>query len=116
MGVDLTLMPMERAGAWFTQDVLTVERRGNLWGQIKALPLFLAPEPVWCHLAKTKDGDSTFGELSADPYGNPLMWTMAGDLLSLRKTLAIQDNTRNRAVWAYLAELTPNWPVVLYWH
>lgn len=44
-------------------------------------------------------------------------WTCRyGDLVTLRDSEEVQDNAKNRAIWAYLAETPPDWPIVLYWH
>ena len=116
MGVDLTLMPVYTPDSWLCHDNIDLNRRRELWDAIESLPQLAIPRPVQSFLATNADGDTAYGSLSEDPYGQPLKYTTAGDLLSLKEHPAITDNHKNRAIWAFLAEMPPAWPVVLYWH
>jgi hypothetical protein len=115
MGVDLTLMPLLSPDFWVAHDLIRVERRPELWSHIEALPQQEIPKPVGCYVARSEDGETCYGDLEDTPYGDKMKWTTAGDLLTLKDHAAVQDNWMNRAVWAYLAAMPPEWPIVLYW-
>jgi hypothetical protein len=63
-----------------------------------------------------RDGDEPhYGNTQATPYGEPLRWLTATELVdgiaSIREGLAL-----NRAAWAYLRALPVGYGVALYWH
>lgn len=111
MGVDLTLLPLdyERNGGGSAFSRLMLQRRCELWDDIAKLP--------------SADIDSVTGymrdnfqEQKKDCYGGGLKWVYAKDFSSLKEHLAVQDNDRNRGIWAYLAALNSETKIVLYWH
>lgn len=117
MGVDLTLMPVLFDGQWLCHELIRVERRRDLWEPICELPQTQIPEPIRCFVAQDpKTGETYYGERDTDPYGCAMKYTTAGDLLTVKDHEGVQDNFRNRAAWAYLAQLPAHWPIVLYWH
>ena len=116
MGVDLTLMPLLSQDYWAAHDVIRLERRRELWGDINALPQQEIPQPVHCYMARDKDGETCYGDAETTAYGDKMKWTTAADLLTLKDHEAVQDNWMNRAVWAYLAVMPPKWKIILYWH
>lgn len=117
MGVDLTLLPLLSPDYWVSHDVIQVERRRELWDPIMELPQQAIPCPLVCFLARREDdGETCYGPRTDDPYGAALSYTTAGDLGSLRDHEGVRDNEKNRAAWAWLSEMPPDWPIVLYWH
>lgn len=116
MGVDLKLLPLLSKSYWTAHDMLGLERRRELWPEIDKIPQRDIPGPVNCFLARGADGDPCYGSVEESPYGERLKFTTAGDLLALKDHDAVQDNFLNRAVWKYLAEMPPDWPIILYWH
>ena len=116
MGVDLTLLPLLNKDFWAAHDMLQLNRRSELWPEFRGMKKSPIPKPLSCHLASGEDGESRYGELEDDPYGDRLAWVTVRDLLPLREHEAIKDDWQNRAVWAYLAEMPEDWQIVLYWH
>ncbi len=120
MGVDLRLLPLLGPEAWVSHSMLDLERRRALWPAVEALSSQEIPEPLSCYLNRVPDGsyqgEPCYGYIEKDPYGNRLRWTTAKELLKLSNHESVQDNYLNRAVWAYLAQIPPDWKIVLYWH
>jgi hypothetical protein len=141
MGLDLALLPFESdsPSIVFSHSILNCWRRRELFDVIGKLPSVpINPEmegktrkdveaedkakkrPLstrfTSYLATLPNGESGYGETTHDPYGSPLRYTLAGDLVKVGKHDGVTDNARNRAVWAYLAELPPDTKVALYWH
>lgn len=117
MGVDLTLMPLLAKDYWCAHELIRVERDRSLWGPIDALPQTDVPEPLHCYLAKhPHDGETSYGSIATTPYGDPIKYTTAGDLVGLKSEQGVRDNWKNRAVWAYLEQMPPEWQIALWWH
>ncbi len=116
MGVDLTLLPLLSKDYWVAHTKLDLERRRDLWEPITQLRQQPIPGKLGCYLARTADGETCYGDIEGDPYGGRLQWTTAGELLTLKDREEVQDNWENRAVWSYLSQMPPDWPIVLYWH
>lgn len=116
MGVDLKLLPLLTPDFWAAHDILRLERRSELWPAIQALPQLDIPKPLSCYEARTPEGEPCYGPVETDPYGNRMKWVTAGALLTLKDHESIRDDWQNRAVWAYLANIPEDWPIVLYWH
>lgn len=115
MGVDLTLMPLIGQDFWVSHDMLSLNRRSALWPEINKLQQQEIPRPITCFRAIGEDGEACYGERDDDPYGATLKWTTPRELLTLKDHEAITDDWQNRAVWAYLKQMPPDWPIVLYW-
>ncbi len=116
MGVDLKLLPLLAPDFWVSQDILRLEKRSELWPAIDALPQLDIPKPLTCHEASTPAGEPCYGQVETSRYGDRLKWVTAGALLTLKDNEAIKDDWRNCAVWAYLANMPEDWPIVLYWN
>lgn len=116
MGVDLTFLPLLNKDFWAAHTMLDVERRSALWPAIEALKSIDVPKPVSCFLAYGEDGEKRYGDIETDPYGDRLKWVTAGQLLTLADREEVQDNWKNRAAWAYMAQMHPDWQIILYWH
>lgn len=120
MGVDVKLLPLIGRDFWAAHDQLELERRSELWPVIEALPSEPMPKPLNCFLGTIPDGswegENGYGECAEDPYGNPLRYVTVADLLTLSNHPAVKDNWLNRAIWAYLSEMPPDWQIVIFWH
>lgn len=120
MGVDVRLLPLIEKDFWAAHDQLELERRRELWPAIEELPSHGLPDRFTCFLGTIPDGshkgENGYGERIDDPYGNPLRYVTVADLLTLSNHSAVKDNWRNRATWAYLSEMPPDWQVVIFWH
>jgi hypothetical protein len=116
MGVDLTLMPMLGRDGFAAHDLIRLERRRDLWTEIMALPAEPLTKPLNCLVARLPNGESGYGRLETDPYGERVHTVKAGDLAKLADNENVTDNWVNRAAWGYLAQMPPDWPVALYWH
>lgn len=120
MGVDLRLLPIEceHENLWYSHSMLSLERRRELW------PLFAELEktsgvvdPSFTSFCGRQDnGENGYGKTLETPYGQPLTYLTAEQILTLKDHEAVQDNTTNRAIWAYLAHLNPKMKIALYWH
>lgn len=116
MGIDLDLLPVDAdfPNCSFSHSVLQCERRHNLWPAIQALPGQPVPDNFTSYLGGK--GEACYGKTVEDSYGDPVRWVRVRDLLTLRCREEVRDNSKNRAVWAYLAELPPEGKVALFWH
>lgn len=122
MGLDLKLMPFggECPGAVnFAHTILCCERRRDLFELILELDGREGQNvPTGFNTFLSFDEaleKSCYGETLETPYGERLHWVEARFLAVLASHADVLDNHLNRAVWAYLKELPPAWPVALYW-
>ena len=116
MGVDLALLPALDRGCTAAHDIINLERRSDFWASVHDLDSVLLADGVYCYLARANDGDDRgYGLALYDDNDLPLLYVTARDMLSLAEHEGVTDNWRNRAAWAYLACLPPDWPVVLFW-
>jgi len=121
MGVDLKLLPVQADGRPYSEfgyshTVLDLSRRRTLWPAIGALPTTAVPPVFNTYLCRCSDYDDVhYGNTQTTPYGDPLLATTAGDLVTLLNHECVRENALNRAVWAYLRELPSDQLVALYW-
>lgn len=118
MGVDLTFLPFwsENPTCDFSHDMLSLERRPELWDAIYELPSRDVPEKFRSYRGTNDDFDETcYGLTIRDCYDSPVKYTTAKHLLTLYNRPAVRDNHTNRAIWAYLKELPLDWKIALYW-
>jgi hypothetical protein len=70
-------------------------------------------KPLWTYIAI--DGER-YGKATTDPYGDRLRRVSARKLAAINLDELGTEVTKNhRAVWAYLAALEPDMPIVLWW-
>jgi hypothetical protein len=105
LSLAFTMIQCERRNALFEMVLEVEEREGQQ-----------APANLRTHLAHRPDGSFTWGDTPTTPYGDRLQYVYAGTLGGLAQHAGVLDNHPNRAAWAYLAALPPDWPVVLYWN
>jgi hypothetical protein len=110
MGLDLTLLPFEadhEDGFSFAHTVLNCIRRGDLFEAImEQLNETPVPANFYSYLSRDGDGDSHYNITTTTPYGEPLGYVRVADLLGLSEHVGVLDNQRNRAIWAYLGQLS----------
>ena len=118
MGVDLRLLPFDGdiGNFAFSHTVLGCERRRNLWDKIEALPSLPVPDGFTSFTGDAPDGELGYGETLTTPYGERVQYTIISELLKLTLDPGVTDNYKNRAIWAYFAQLPSNTKVALYWH
>ena len=116
MGVDLNLLPLISKDYWAAHSILVLERRRGLWPLVEGLASKPIPQPLYGHYGRDANGETRYGTVDVDPYGSPLRYTTAGELMKIVEHESVQDNWLNQAVWAYLARMPMDWPIVLYWH
>lgn len=115
MGVDLTLLPLRLHDYWLAHDILELARDRDFWPAFEELPQHPIPKPLSCYLSSTAGGKTCYGEVEENPYGYRLTYTTVADLMTLKDHEGVQGHWKNRAVWAYLAQMPTDWPVCLYW-
>jgi hypothetical protein len=112
MGVDVAFYPVdfgEDETGFSSFSLLGLERRRELWEPLTNVPSYP------CKSLTGHIGDE-FGDRKEDCYGTSLRYAFAADLMALNDHKSVQDNPKNRAVWAYLAALPSEAKVVIWWH
>ncbi len=121
MGLDLTLIPVdhESDGWGFGHTLLDLERRRDLFEEIQATEHYeggAVPKYFATHISRDDKYEGPhYGDTQETPYGKPLLRVSARSLLFHKHHEGVRDNARNRAVWAYLSELSPGTKIALYW-
>ncbi len=119
MGLDLTLLPFDADSERmnFSHTVLSCERRGQLFEEIQELRATPVPEDFTSYLSLDGEYEEHhYGQTHETPYGEPLTYVLAGQLWPFASHEDVMSQSKNRAIWAYLAELPPDTKVALYWH
>lgn len=118
MGLDLRLLPFD--ADCFSHTVLDCARRHELWDSIQKIENRVGrdvPDGFTSFSGRSQRHDDTcYGLTIRTPYGENLKYVLTSDLLPLARHKAVHDNEKNRAIWAYLAQLNPQTKVALYWH
>ena len=115
MGMDLKLLPLLAKDFWCSHNIIALGRDYELWKAIESLPQFDIPQSLSCYFARTPEGEPCYGDIETSPYGERLKWIAAKMLNTVRDHDAVKGDWRNRAAWAYLANIPEDWRVVLYW-
>lgn len=120
MGVDLRLLPFDAdGGICYSHTMLACKRRRDLWDPIAKIEKAKGrhvPPGFTAYCSRLKNGELGYGKVIKDPYDSFVNFLLVEDLVSLREHEDVQDNHKNRAIWAYLAELPSDTKVALYWH
>lgn len=115
MGVDLDLLPLrEGEGCYSSFSILECDRAGDLFADVRKLPQTRAPRDL--NTFRPDNSRKRFGPTTEDMYGSPINCTTAEQLLTLKDHERIKSSATNRAVWAYLSQLSPKTLIALYWH
>lgn len=114
MGIDLKLWPAPLANigsVHTTQVALHLDRDSALFDRVRGVRT--VPVPFDWRVYDYFE-DTGMERITEDAYGEPLTMVFAEKLAAV----PLSDDTScwNRATWAYLRELPPDTPVVLYWH
>lgn len=127
MGVDLKFLPFAYEGmsSSFSDTVLSLTRRRELFDEIREIDTKEVPDTFDTYVSREEmyidvDVDVSelpphFGNTQTDPYDDPVEWCFVKDLTELSDLEGVQDNPKNRAIWAYLEELPDKKKVALYW-
>ena len=119
MGLDLNLLPFDgdMGSMNFSHTVLDCERRSQLFEELEGLPAVRVPEDFNTYLCKDDEyEESHYGNTQDTPYGEPLTYVLAEQLVPFASHEGVENHFKNRAIWAYLKELPPRTKVALYWH
>lgn len=118
MGMDLCLLPFD--SDFFSHTILDCERRWELWKPITAIESRIGrdvPDNFQSYKARDEEaGKSCYGKTLRTPYGDNLKYVLVSDLTALSGHASVQDNPKNRAIWAYLEKLAPDTKVALFWY
>jgi hypothetical protein len=121
MGLDLTLAPENYPSSWWlTFDRIRVDRDYRLYSQIAGLrgtagyTQVCNPRPIPSNVKVQWYEDEGIKERKTDPYGSPLTYLTAGELLAV--ALPTNASPWNKGVWAFLKELPPDTRILLWWH
>jgi hypothetical protein len=114
MGLDLTLMPFNRPNAESRYVSTLIE----CWGSYELFQAVAALEERKGKPVPERFEVRGFDEfVTRTPYGEPLRWVTAGSLVWIAaRIIEREESMLARAAWAYLAQLSEDWPVALYWH
>lgn len=119
MGIDLKLLPFDEDNndLAYSHTILNCFRQTELFDSIQDLESRLG-RPVSknfdSYLRLTEEGYQ-YGKTTRTPYDELLKFVLASDLLEFAAHSGVQENWKNRAVWAYLSELPATTKVALYW-
>lgn len=121
MGLDLSLLPFEadHERLSFSHSVLSVDRTEIVrvvWESLRDAGE-TTPDHFSSYLCREGEIEEThYGVTTTDPYGNRVRCVSVEELLAFREHPGVYQDPRNRAVWAYLAELPEKTRVALFWH
>jgi hypothetical protein len=117
MGIDLRLLPFDSdmGDLAFSHTVLECGRYYELHDEIRKLASARVPLKFYSFSGRSPEfDDACYENTQEDPYGDPVKYVMAGDLVKI--DLPPDPHCHLKAVWAYLRELMPDTKVALYWH
>lgn len=112
MGMDLAVLPNRYylfEGLNDGYNRLVIERDYELFKAIQKLP----SQPLKQNQDVSYYGDEEIEDILVDAYGNQLHWIAASEF---RKIAVVDLTSWNVAIMAFLQNLPPDMPVVLYWH
>jgi hypothetical protein len=116
MGVDLKMLVVD--GHYpgvisFAHTMMETGQNYDFHNKVKKLPSEPVPDDFTSYVARDAEGESCYGQVRDDCYGERVRMVRAGDVVKLRYK---QGYTRLKAAIAYLRELPPDTWVALYWH
>jgi hypothetical protein len=117
MGLDLRLLPLDYDGEnWgYSHCILEVGSAQDLYEALKDTPRTPVPTDFSTFVSQERNrGEYSYGQTRTTPYGEPLQCVTVKDLTKIRNLVSRRQ--KRRAVWAYLAELSPDMRIALYWH
>lgn len=122
MGLDLSLLVVSNNGQ-FAHTILRCTERSELFddmlGWVARNVINLDVRPVadgFCSYLASADGNTEYGEMRTDKYGEPLLTIPARALYAAyREHVGITEDAYNRAIWAFLGALPPATRIALHW-
>lgn len=122
MGLNLTLLPFYSLGMdneCFSLSVLNLERRSELWRPILEIEKEKGvdiPDNFSSYLSRDGECEDThWGKTINTPYDERVRYVFAKHLKPLVSHPGVQDNYKNRAVWAYLEQCPDDLKIALFW-
>lgn len=117
VSLDLTIVPYEwgpviEYNSWLAYTRLRCGGARGFSERLEALDKHKGPKLLPPGTKVTWYGDEGLEERTEDPYGDPLTYMTAGELLQVESP----QNDLGRCAWAYLAALPRGTPVILWWH
>lgn len=118
MGVDLRILPQAHQEHYFSNDIITLERRSDLFDIIQKLEnekgLDIPRRGISCFCASSEDLGTHYGIATHTAYGMPIKSVLAREL---KQALAgyTPDEWKNRAFIAFLKELPDDLELFLFW-
>lgn len=124
---DVTLLPVQgdEVDSAFSNDALYCESSPALSETIRALEAQRVPGVFRTWLSRhfpqegcdcgCAEGAEHWGNLQRDAHDDPMVMVPVRTLTALAHHPDVRHNRRNRAVWAYLAQMPPDQMVALYW-
>lgn len=121
MGLDLTLMPFYSSGPACNIAHTMIDTLGgyvlhDLIAPIEDRHGRDVPEHFYTFRGRDENDNTCYGITIKTPYGERLKYVQARHLAALAESEEVQSSPLNRAAWAYLKELPPDWRIALYWH
>lgn len=119
MSLDLALLPLdldEPLNWGFAQSLLECDLGGTIYDRLKNVETSQLPMKRFHAYGVRKQGEIIYGDLKYTPYGEPVRCVRVEQLLEIGEDEELLRSRRNRAVWAYLAQLDPKQRVALLWH
>lgn len=126
---DVTLLPVRGNGngrdVAYADDALCCECTPALAQAIRALEARPGPSVFRTWLSRhfpqegcdcgCARGLQHWGNLQRDEHDDPIVMVRADRLMALAHYPDVVNSRRNRAVWAYLAQIPPDQLIALYW-
>lgn len=122
MGLDLKLLPLRHLDnmggtEWgYSHDVLSLHRDSELFDDIARIPSCeIGPGAnVTSYVGGESDGNTCYGPLVVNPYGDPVEHVSAGDLAEVMARHE-REGESNAPARAYVQNLPPGQRVALWW-
>lgn len=114
MGIDAIFLPIEcdTDVITYSHSILRLERNRALWDEINKLEPRKLGKTLNCYLARREDGETQYGEVNEDNYGEALTYLYTQELALIDDEFI---EGVNKAVWGYLKELPPSTKIVIFW-
>jgi hypothetical protein len=114
MSLHLTLLPISGTNESITSrnNFLNCERDNFLFDRIDQMTASTVP-PDFKGFYSTEDCDYVYGSITKDGFDTELTFVLVKELVKLKPHTESQTN---KAIWAYLRQLSPEGKIALYWH
>lgn len=120
MGVELRLLPTI-GNDYLAREIIEVPQDRQLYEALETLSKTKGRDcprqGVSCYCARDKNGETAYGQVIEDNYGNPLKSVTIGELNKVFSDAIIDDEDwKTKAVIAYFSHIPPQFLVYLFWH